>query len=429
MAKYNYCPAVVDPTNWIHRYVQYAKDCTDAPHDYHEAYAIMLLSLLTQGLSLDISTTPGGIRTNLYMLIYGKSSVMRKSTAMKLAKDVLNRVVGGVMLPENFTPGGLEEEMAKRSAQPAILFVDEFAGIMDRMHHQSYMAGTRSFLLTVHGHEDWRYVRREKKGHEDAWEVKDPHLCIVGNLTTAFMSRMKIEDIEDGFLARFAIIGPQDKPERMTLRDLQPGDPGKRLDIANALRDIHTKAKFAKEKCPAAWIDGRAVNTLDEFQAETENAQMKADDPTTIMLERVSEMSMKLAMIIAAGRPGGFGTDGRLEVHVSDAEQAVSMARKWAYWANEFVRSATPAEVNRHIAKITVWMERNGGEMPRWKAARVLGLSSYKVDEVQSAMIDRNLLAVAEVCKNGSKKPTLMWTLKPTEEPADTLPEVKLTET
>ncbi len=428
MAKYNFCPAVVDPTNWIAKYVQYAKDCTDAPHDYHEAYAVMLLALLTQGLQLEVTTTPGGLRTNLYMLIYGKSSVMRKSTAMKLAKDVLNRVIGGVMLPENFTPGGLEEEMAKRSSQPSILFVDEFAGIMDRMHHQSYMAGTRSFLLTVHGHEDWRYVRREKKGKEDAWEVKDPHLCIVGNLTTAFMSRMKIEDIEDGFLARFAIIGPHDKPDRMSLRDIQQPDPGKRMDISNDLRAIYEKVKFARERCPAAWVDGRAVVALDEFQAETENAQMKADDPTTIMLERVSEMSMKLAMIIAAGRVNGFGSDGRLEVVKEDAEQAVSMARKWAYWADEFVRSATPAEVNRHIAKATVWLERNGGALPRWKVARALGLSSYKVDEVQSAMIDRNLLTVAEVCKNGSKKPTLMWTLRPADEPEDTLPEVKLSE-
>ncbi len=429
MAKYNFCPAVVDPTNWIHKYVQYAKDCTDAPHDYHEAYAVMLLALLTQGLRLEVSTTPGGIRTNLYMLIYGKSSVMRKSTAMKLAKDVLNRVIGGVMLPENFTPGGLEEEMAKRSSQPAILFVDEFAGIMDRMHHQSYMAGTRSFLLTVHGHENWRYVRREKKGKEDCWEVNDPHLCIIGNLTTAFMSRMKIDDVEDGFLARFAIIAPQDKPERMSLRDLQPADPGKRMDIANELQAIHKRAKYAAERCPDAWVDGRAVNALDQFQAETENAQMKADDPTTIMLERVSEMSMKLAMIIAAGRPNGFGSDGRLEVLDTDAEQAVSMARKWAYWATEFIRGATPAEVNRHIAKVTVWMARNGGELPRWKVARVLGLPAYKVDEVQSAMIDRNLLSVSEVCKNGSKKPTLMWTLRPADEPEDTLPEVKLSET
>jgi hypothetical protein len=420
---YSFYPAVVDPTNWIYQYVQYAKDCTDAPHEYHEAYAVMLLSLLTQGLRLDVSTTPGGLRTNLYMLIYGKSSIMRKSTAMKLAKDVLNRVVGGVMLPENFTPGGLEEEMAKRSGQPAILFVDEFAGIMDRMHHQSYMAGTRSFLLTMHGHDDWRYVRREKKGKEDAWEVTDPHLCIIGNLTTAFMSRMKLEDIEDGFLARFAVIGPQDKPERMSLRDLQPADPGKRLDVANGLHAIHDRVKYARERCPAASLDGEAINALDEFQAETERAQMKADDSTTIMLERVSEMSMKLALLIAAGRPNGFGRDGRLVVVRTDAEQAVSMARKWAYWATEFVRSATPAEVNRHIAKATVWMERNGGSLPRWKVARALGISSYKVDEVQSAMIDQNLLTVAEVCKNGSKKPTLMWTLKPNE--AD---EIEITE-
>ena len=111
---YKFTRCVTDPQHFINQYVDYAAERTDAAWDYHEAQAVMLLSLATQGIYWHIPAVPGGLATNLYMLNHGRTSDAKKSTVMNIASEVQRKAMPGVDIPENFTPGALEEILEDR---------------------------------------------------------------------------------------------------------------------------------------------------------------------------------------------------------------------------------------------------------------------------------------------------------------------------
>ena len=161
---YNFKRTITDPDHFVNRYIDYASQRTSAPWDYHEALALILLANVTRGLKWDLPSNPGGLRTNLFVILYGRSGTSMKSTAMKIAAQLLRLTLPGAELSSSFTPGALEEQMAERRNATSMVWFDEFTRTLDLMHHQSFMAGLRGFLLTMYGEEDYTY-RRTSKGH------------------------------------------------------------------------------------------------------------------------------------------------------------------------------------------------------------------------------------------------------------------------
>jgi len=413
---YKFEPAVDDPNNWINHYIEHAKKCTDAPWDYHEAHAIFLLSLASQGLKLTLQSMPGGMRGNLYLIFYGVSSKMRKSTAMSIARDVLERAFGGCRLPENFTPGGLEEAIAERAAQPQGLDVDEFHGVLDKMHHQTYMAGTRSFLLTLYAEEDWDYIRRARGKQKDNVSIRESHLCIAGNVTPAISNRLKDVDIEDGFMARFGVIMPTTKPPRRRLIDLHKNDDGERTQVAAGLREIRCRCDKLNGVKGNATISMDGLRLLDAYQEELENKQPDHQDTTAIMLERIADMAIKLSMLIALGRDDGFAKRC-LKITEPDVRCALAMARKWSQWSIKFARSLHSSDTDRQIDMIIRWLRDKGGEMTRTMVSQRSSLGKRILDDIQSTMIDRGTIKIKEAKVGNSHKPTMFWVLN--EEPEE----------
>lgn len=415
MSRYSFKPAVEDPANWIWKYIDYAKECTDAPYEFHEAYAFYLLSLATAGMRLFLSPYPKGLRTNLYILIYGTSSLMRKSTAMEIALDIQGRSLTFARLPADFTPGGLEESVAERVGMASGLFIDEFTGLIDKMNHQTFMAGTKAFMLTMFSRDSWEYQRRAKKGQKDMIEIKDAHLCIIGNVTPAVSSRLQLNDIDDGFLARFAVIMPKAKPARRRLFDLQQTDPDKRAAIGNELLEIYKNSQRAASRDKEVTIDPIALRHLDDFQAEIEERQTKVTASGGVMLERVADMANKCSMIVAAGRPNGFDT-GTLHVTESDTLQAVDLARKWAEWSLEFADTIQSSPDEQKILRLVNYIGRQGGKCARRDLMRFHKMSARQMDEMQSTLIQRGEITLTEETQNGSNKPTLYWVARRDED-------------
>jgi len=410
MAGYSFTPCIEDSDNWIRKYIDFAQACTDAPLEYHEAYGAFLLSIAAQGLKLQLQSVPKGMRTNLYLLIHGVSSKMRKSTAMLLAKEVQEKAFSGVRLPENFTPGGLEEEIADRNGLPSVLFVDEFVGVLDKMYHQSYMAGTRGFLLTMYSEENWKYTRRAKGGKKDNIIVEDSHLCIAGNVTPTVSRRLKEDDIEDGFLARFGVIMPQGKPPRRRLFELHTGDPRILRDVSEELRKIRSICSKLTGVIGNVLITPEALMMLDTFQEEVENQEVSSEI-AEIMLERISDMSIKLAMIVAAGRPDGFAV-GPLKIIEEDVRSAITLARRWAKYASDFTDTINKTEVEKYVRRVTGYLRRNNGRMAGYEIARRMKVAPRLMDEIETAMLQRNMLRLEdEVRGKPGTRPTLMWVL------------------
>jgi len=420
---YHHERAVADPECFLNKYIDYASFLTDASHDYHEAMALFLLSMATQGVKLMLPSMPDGLRTNLYIIQYGISSYSRKSTAMDIAEDIQHRALPGCNLPPSFTPGGLEESVSHKSNQPAALFADEFGRILDQMHHQSFMAGLRGFLLTMYAKEDWEYRKISKGGKkkvEDVLIIKNSHLCLGGNVTPAQVKYLKPQDIEDGFLARFAVIWPQDKPKRKGMGELER-DNVKRNNLVLHLSKIRQLSKNIRDIADGTHPDHHpdveyvkmeydAMRTLDAYQEELETAH-HVIDTSAIMSERTGIMAIKISMLLAIsrGRPEAMR---RLVVEQEDAVSAVSIARKWKGWAEMFAGSLYESDVEKHVRRSEAIMVEHGPSVPRWRMAKRMRMSKRELDEVQMTMIDRGIISLSEEKLGGSKKPSLIWTLR-----------------
>lgn len=414
---YKFKRCITDPSHFINKYVDYAQERTDAAWDYHEAQAIMLLSLATQGVLWKIPSSPGGLSTNLYIINHGRTSDAKKSTVMNIAREIQRGAMPGIDVPENFTPGALEEVLAEKPGCPSMLWADEFNGHLDRMHNQTYMAGMRSFFLSMYGKRNWTYQRvsKGKSKKKDMVEITNAHLCIAGNTTPAITDMLKSKDIDDGFLARFAIVWPQVAPAVKGLRDMSCDDDDKEMltKWLRSIRDMCIQIAECEDRYPDSYstitASDEAYDVLDNYQTKLAERNVNRDEQAQSMSQRLPAMSLKLAAIMAAGRHGLQMAD-HIAVTEEDAKWSVAIARKWEKWAVMFVASMAEDPLRREVQIAESVLKNNGGKASRTKLARKLRMRKYQLDELQLTMVDRGLIQLAEQLPDVKKgRPKLFW--------------------
>ena len=417
MAEYKFKRCITDPNHFVNKYIDYASDRTEAAWDYHEAMAFILLSIATQGILWHLPAMPGGLGTNLYMLNHGSTTRAKKSTVMDIAKEIQSKALPGLSIPENFTPGGLEEIMQDHCGRAAVLWADEFNGHLERMHSQAYMAGIRGFLLTMYGQKKWTYKRVSKgknRNQEDTVVIEDAHLCLVGNTTPAVTETLQPKDIDDGFLPRFAIIWPKKFPPPKGLLDMSYSEEARDhlIHWLREIRDMAIQIVDVENRHPEFYssvlADGGAIRVFDAFQREISNRADTYDDQSASMTQRLPVMALKLGILCSIGIPGKVTAD-HIDITDETAEWAVSVARKWEKWACAFVSSLRRDGMQREIDIALSAVRLGGGEVQRRDVARRLRVSKYKMDEIQMTMLDRGLIRIIEKSLNGSPRPTMFW--------------------
>lgn len=420
--KYSFTHNVKDPDNFIHRYITYASERTDAAHDYHEAMALSLLATATYGLRMEMPHVPDGLKTNLYIILFGPSTFSRKSTAMDIGKDIQVNSIPSASLPANFTPGGFEEEVAIRSNQSSLLLVDEFSGILEKIHHQKYMTGLAEFIMTMYKESNWQYSRTSKGGKEkvrDTVIISGAHISIVGNTTPTVMYKINEADVESGFLARFAVISPDTKPERIPIYQLPPLDATKRDWLIDRLIDIHAACLNMKDTHKSVSYKKDVLRACDKFQSEIE--QYDVPEHTKIMLQRIPIMALKIAMLIASGRADPLKLT-RLDVTIDDMLEGIGIARKWARWASSFSKETSKNKFETQIDKIMNLL-RKSKKMSRSKIARNCRISARDLNDIQTTLVDRGMIALREHTLEGHRKPLLVFCLNdPTVINDDSIP-------
>jgi len=411
---YEYYHCIRNPDNFIRKYIEYARKLSDAPWDFHEGMALFLLSCITHGLKLYIPSHPYGLRTNMYMIFYGESHKSRKSTAMNRGRFILNRVAPWCELPENFSPGGLEEALAERPGEATALISDEFAFHLEKMMKAQYMTGVRGFLLTMYNQEKWKYKRTSKgsKKEEDVVLIEDAHLGIVGNLTPAICGSLTERDMMDGFLGRFVFINPEKKPPRIPLDEFVEEDIQAREWLIDYMRkvlqfcDNMKAARQANDKFFPVKMTKPALKVIDAFQEKVENYK-SVNSSVTTMIQRVTDYCIKTSILIAAGE---FDPEiaALLTVRPEHARQAVKLCNKWMRWATTvgeaLGRNPFEDKIQRALNAIAAH-----GIMPRSIVARTLHFTKPELDIIQSTLIDRGLIYLTQAKKKGSHKPTLLW--------------------
>ena len=140
------------------------------------------------------------------------------------------------------------EQIAARSHDSTLWYVDELGEALDKLHHAKYMAGLRGLLLSLYDGRSYRYRRttkRTKRGEpvEDSLVVDQPNLTVLGATTEAVFEIVTSRDVSSGFMARFAVVMPTTRPPRMGLSEATEDVTTQRDALAAWLTKLYLWAK------------------------------------------------------------------------------------------------------------------------------------------------------------------------------------------
>jgi len=221
----------LDACPWLDTYVDFSRIWSPESYDgYHEACGLFILSTVAAGrVAFDLS---GQRKTNLNLLLIGRTSIHAKSTASTIAKDLLVEAdLGWLLAPDETTPQKLIADMSTnelpanfnelhdREREIAIFkgltvgqrgwIVDEFGDSIAAMHQPNgIMAGLRGLIRTLDGAPETYEYKTITRGQN---LIRNPYLPILGNLTIADLvpfAQQGASIFTDGFLARFATPTP-----------------------------------------------------------------------------------------------------------------------------------------------------------------------------------------------------------------------------
>jgi len=235
-------------------YWELVKNNTEAPKEY------VLSALLTTfgaclGNKVRLEIGADFVRPNLYMILLGDSTFLRKSTSLKLGTKGLRvidsetkksyrqekeffearlaeKVKGdkpkkprdnSIIYPNEFTPEKLLEKM---EARPDGLFIfQEFASLLSRMDN-SYSSGLKEMLTELFDFPAGEPYIRETKSCGDYY-VESPAPSLLAASTFEWLqAHLSQGDLFSGFLARFCFVGRKTfstnviaRPEPFQLKD------------------------------------------------------------------------------------------------------------------------------------------------------------------------------------------------------------------
>lgn len=397
--------SVVSPCHFVSQWNAYASARTDAAHEYHEAAALALLAAATPNVRAHLAPYPNGLPTNLYILIVGDSTTSRKSTSKDFAQDVQYRALPGSLSADHFSPEGFLEQLAGRPHDCMTLYVDEFGELLEKLHHSKHMAGMRGLLLTAYGGNDYVYRRHSKRGRdgakvEDEDRIEAPHVIVLGATTPAVFDLLTEADVSSGLLPRFAIVMPEHKPPRQPFFVVPETSERERSALVTWLHRLHD---WSKATTRLVNIDREALDVIDGFARDLELAARDRNPAASAIVARLVPMAVKVAMLIAAGRPDATGKPG-LDVTLDDADAAVTIATRWQRDALTFAGRIGESDFERKVQRCSRLVETKR-RVQRRIVAQQCHTEKKTLDAIQDTLADRGLIHVITTPAAG--RPTL----------------------
>lgn len=299
--------APTPPESFITKYVEYARQRTDAPAEAHELTAVCMLSALVgPNPWLPIATSNEGWRLTIWGQYIVDSTAGRKTTTINTGLDILRQILDPRAIIEwEGSPQGLIQRLKFLDGQAAIFVRDEYSGLMAQMNKAGHMAGLPQLFIRAFDGGVLENIRTNKKKKNADGEVEEtadvdrvekPYLVkLTASTWGSFVERATIDNVLDGFLARFAFVTGTATPRRLQIAD--SGLLTTRQHLVEHARRIHDRAL----ELDAIGIDPAVL----DLQWDLEQAWLKEADESPQRdamgpaLKRLSETVLKTAALIA----------------------------------------------------------------------------------------------------------------------------------
>ena len=260
------------------------------------------------------------IYPNLYIILVAGSARCRKSTAIRIAKNFMDKVEPSInIVSQKVTPEGLigalsgmiGEEGATRVVPSAvgISIVSELSTLIDR---NAFKSGLIALLTDLYDSEDFEYLTRAR-GKE---LVKNPCLSILGGSTTQWIKEAIPEiAIGGGFTSRILFIY-KDKREKLVPWPFITEDNKKMAD--DIVHDLNQIAKLRGQFA----LDAEALDMFKSEYVSFYHGKLMDDEQLSGYANRRHSILLKIAIVVSASK-----SDSKL-ITADDMRVAMSLMRK-----------------------------------------------------------------------------------------------------
>jgi hypothetical protein len=369
--------AAFPPEHFVSKYIAYASAQTDAAKEYHEAGALAMLACVTPTLRAKLAPYPKGLSTNLYALLVGETTRSRKSTAQRIAVDLITSVLPAVSLGSKMTPEVLISELAGSPALPRLWTPDEFGVTLAQIYRRDFLQGVEELLLTIYGGEDYSYTTVSR----GTQTIRRPHLTLLGAATPESVGFAGPQALMGGLLPRFGIVFPGAVPPSRTVEEA-PDLTAERRELVRLLAEVLN------------WQGQNTSMTFDKTALGVLNGAEFALVDAGSMSARLPMMLYKVATLSAASRKSGV-------VNVEDALGAVNVVLRWQQGAAKLQpflkRKSVDAEFVLLAQEALDVLDEEGGACHRQFIAGRLRLKKSTLDGVLGTLVDWGEITIEAV--------------------------------
>jgi hypothetical protein len=392
--------SVVAEGSVVEDYVDWAKDATDAVPEFHELSAFILLSSLISA-NLELLTSYGPLYTNLWGLILGDSTLTRKTTAMRMATDLMQEIDDELLLASDGSAEGLLSGLETRPNRVSLFYKDEVSGFFDSINRKDYLAGMPEVLTQLYDVPKV-YPRRLRK---DTIIVRNPFLIFFGGgIRDKVYSLIDDQYILSGFLPRFLVVSGESDLSRIRTTGPAPIELDERkLRLKHRVADVYefynqmTTITLAGQSMTipvkhSAKLTDEAWKTYGEIELHMvrEAAQSAVAMLAMPTFERLSRSLLKMGVLLAASRQQP--EESIVEVTEGDILHAASYIQRWGKYSVDLVLNAGKSSTQHTLDRVLDLVNREPGVW-RSKIMRQFHFTKRDAEEIVGTLIERGQIA------------------------------------
>lgn len=412
--------------SFLDKYIQYGNELTDAPSEFHLMFGLSLLSSVCHGFCLNDNPSD---RFNLWSLIVGPSAISRKSTALHIANDILQRVNVGLLGPNDFSGEGLwtffnvcpEKDKKKKMTpdeliaeqylvqsmtderKPGALFFSEFGGMMKNFQ-KDYNAGLKQFLADLYDNSGFK--KRQLSNGKLA--IINPYLTVAAASSSDWFEKsISAGDIGGGFLNRFIYFidyGRSDTDWKSPL-ERRSKDVKKRQELIDHLKSLdqmkgNHSIIFNEEAKLMFNTWAKELDDLFKLFIQNENEGQKSNP----LFARKTLQALKISCLLALSREVSLGSALQApEVTLEDVNQAIDCVEFFDTASKSYLQSLVkPTTVNSISERLEFVIKNRGTEwIDRTTLCKKAKLTSLQLQHELQALIDDGVIVSSMIPSEG----------------------------
>lgn len=397
-----------DIKGFIPDFEAWASKKTDAPEYTMRAAALMALSLAAGDTVVMPNFFGSYVYMNLYILIVGPSTVLRKSTVLGMVKEIMPKNVATdqdyIITMDDVSSQAFNKVAAAQGAAmaPVLMNIDEVSGLFQTVRKQgSYLAGFDKTLMRAYDHSPI-YIKRV---NDETIAKKGAFINIFAASTPEpLMEVLNADDVASGLLPRFLIFDATEaqRGRRRSLKErLESQDEwvaeadalsqhllGIAQDRAAGIpigADADGNALF---KETIIGVEATALERLDVIDAMWSAQAMKDDSDWAAIKGRGFWHLMKLSGLFALSREGK-----KAEVTMIDVLRAAHLVEDTIGDLVKMQNDVGATKAERRVLEAMSLIEMNSGrKMKASQIARRMKLSARDLLDIGSTLKAREMI-------------------------------------